>query len=103
MFFEFIFNKSDCEFSCINGHIYFSQKVRNPSDMVFMTMGYEQTFNFILILDEIRIIRNNVINSKQFILREFHPCINDDDFILELYSIRVFANLTQTAYCENCC
>ena len=50
--------------------------------MVLVSVCNQESLDAVDIFDNIRVIRDNVVDTKKIILGEFNPCINDDNFVL---------------------
>ncbi|MPM81576.1 hypothetical protein SDC9_128630 [bioreactor metagenome] len=65
--------------------------------MILMTMSDNQCFNFLLITDNVRIIRNDVIYSQKIFFRKADTGINYDNIIFVFDTIHVLADFAKTA------
>ena len=69
--------------------------------MVLVTMGNNDCFHAVLILNDIAHIRNNDIYAKHIFTRERKTCIKNDDFILVLKNGHIFTDFTKTTKRDN--
>ena len=62
--------------------------------MVLVSVGNQESLDTVDVFYDVGVIRNNVVDTKQVILREFDPCINDDDFVLIFNSVCIFTDFS---------
>ena len=60
----------------INGNINLLQHIRQRTDMVLMTMSQHNSLHLVLVLHQIRNIRNNQVNAEHFLVREHQAGID---------------------------
>ncbi|MPM28827.1 hypothetical protein SDC9_75358 [bioreactor metagenome] len=92
MLIQFIADHGECQFACVDWDIQFFQKKGNTTDVIFVSMRNEQAFDFGLVLHQITVVGYHIINAKQIIFGKHDPGVKNDDFILELYAIHIFAD-----------
>ena len=69
--------------------------------MILMAMGQHETFDFALVLFQIRDIRDDIVHAQHILARENKAAIDDEDIILPLDDRHVFADLTDAAQGNN--
>ena len=62
--------------------------------MVLVSVCNQESLDAVDIFDNVRVIRDNVVDTKQVILGEFNPCIDDDDFVLVFDSVCIFTDFS---------
>ena len=58
--------------------------------MVFVSMGNEDRFDAIDIINDIRVIWDDIVDPKEVIFWKFDPGIDNDDFILVFDPVGIF-------------
>ena len=58
--------------------------------MVFVSVGNEDRFDAIDIVNDIRVIRDYIVDPKEVIFWKFDPGIDNDDFILVFDPVGIF-------------
>ena len=69
--------------------------------MILMTMSDDKAFHLILILQQVRDIRDNLINSKHRLIRERNPAVDDHDRIFILNRGDIHPDPVQTPQRNN--
>src|SRR5215831_5866939 len=80
----------------IDGNIEIRQNEWQRTDMVLVTMGEENGFDFVSVLEKVTYIRNDDVDSEQFFVGEHHASINDDDCSVAPKRHHVHAEFTET-------
>ena len=77
--------------------MYLLQEEGNGADMVFMTMGDDQSLDLGLIFYQIGIIRNDVVDAEKIIFRKQDTAVDNDNFIIMLDAVHVLADFAKAA------
>ena len=64
--------------------------------MVFVSVSDVDGLDAINVVYDIRVIRNDIVDSKEVIFWEFDPGIDNDNFILVLDPVCVFPDLSKS-------
>ena len=64
--------------------------------MVFVTVGNDKCLYTINVFNDVRIVRDNIVDSEKIILGEFNTRIDDDNLILVFNTIGIFTDFPQT-------
>ena len=82
--------------------------VRNAADVILMPVREEQPADLLLVLHQIRHIRDDQIHAVHIILREAEPAVDDDDVLSVFQDGHILADLVETAkgynfqfFCQN--
>ena len=94
---EFHRDQADREFGRPNGdRQQIGQEIGNRSDVILVAMGDEDPADAVLVLFEIRDIREYEIDARLIFLGEGQPAIDDDDVVAVLEKEDVLADLGHT-------
>ena len=69
--------------------------------MIFMSMGNHKTPYFIQILQQIRYIRNDQINTRQCLIGKLRTTVNHDDVLMVLDEIHILPYFIHAAKCSD--
>ena len=83
------------ELGGIDRNIELGEDVGQGANVVFVTVGDDDTPYHVLSLKQIADVRDYQVNAKHFLFREHKPGINDDDIIFILHHHHVLADFTQ--------
>ena len=64
--------------------------------MVFVSVGNEDRFDTINIVNDIRVIRDHIVDPKEVVFWKFDPGIDNDDFILVLDPVGIFPDFSKS-------
>ena len=98
MLFEFQLDKPQRHFGGINGNLAIQvfQQIRQAARMVFVAMRDENTTELMRILQDIRVIRQNKIDSRMIVIGEHQARIIDDHILTALKNGHIATNYIQT-------
>ena len=72
------------------------EKEWNPTDVVLVSVCNQNSLDAVDIVHDVRVVRNDIVDTKQVIFWEFNPSIDDDNLILVFNTIGVFTDFPQT-------
>ena len=64
--------------------------------MVFVSVGNEDRFDAIDIVNDIRVIWDYIVDPKEVIFWKFDPGIDNDDFILVFDPVGIFSDFSKS-------
>ncbi|VJY24329.1 Uncharacterised protein [Streptococcus pneumoniae] len=101
VFFEFSTNQSQRKRSSVDRDICLLEQEWNPTDVVLVSVRNQNSLDAVDIVHDVRVIRNDIVDTKQVIFWEFNPSIDDDNLILVFNSVSVFPDFSQTTDGKN--
>ena len=81
----------------INRDIQFLEHIRQRADMVLMSMGNHNAANLVSMTAQVGDIRDNQVNTQEFIVRECQAAVNHKDILSILNYRHIFADLIESA------
>ena len=94
VFFEFPFNEAAYQFRCVHGHVYFIEQVGQAADMVFVTMGNDDSSYFVPVFNQVTHVRDDEVDAEHIVIGEGQTGIDDDNVVSVLDNRHVFADFT---------
>jgi hypothetical protein len=95
-FFELLSNEADGQGGAVDWDHKFGKEIGKCPDMIFMTVGEDNRFDFIETVSKPGYVRNNQINTKHGWLWKHEATIYDDYVIPMLVNHHVEANFAKT-------
>ena len=94
---ELSLNKTHGQPCAVNGNVDFLKKIGKCADVILMTVGYNDTLDFLTVLLKIGEIGNNKVNAEHIRLRECKTAVNDYYVIFKLINGDVLSDLVESA------
>ena len=101
VFFEFSTDQSQGKWSSIDRDICLLEQEWNPTDVVLVSVCNQNSLDAVDIVHDVRVVRDNVVDTQQVIFWEFNPSIDDDNLVLVFNSVCVFPDFSQTTDGKN--
>ncbi len=80
-FFEFALDEAAGEAGRVDGGLHFAEQVGQGADVVFVSVGDEDGFDFILVFDQVAEIGDDDVDPQHVFFRKGHACIDYDNFV----------------------
>ena len=96
VFFEFSTDQSQGKWSSIDRDICLLEQEGNPTDVILVSVCDQDSLDAVDIVHDVRVIRNDIVDTQQVIFWEFNPSIDDDNLVLVFNSVSVFPDFSQT-------
>ena len=97
MLLELALDKSEGKPGAVNRDIDFLKKVCKASDVILMTVGKNDSAEFILVLDDVGEIGDNEVYAEHIIVGECESAVHDEHIVAALIKVKVLAYLVETA------
>ena len=101
VFFEFSTDQSQGKWSSVDRDICLLEQEGNPTDVVLVSVCYQNSLDAVDIVHDVRVIRNDIVDTQQVIFWEFNPSIDDNNLVLVFNSVSVFPDFSQTTDGKN--
>ncbi len=80
----------------VDRHVQLGDQPRDAANVVFVPVGQQNATNFFAIFNQVSEGGNDDIHAEQFVLREHHSGIDDDNVIVPADGHAVHSELAQT-------
>ena len=101
VFFEFPTDQSQGKRSSIDRDICLLEQEWNPTDVVLVSVCDQNSLDAVDVVYDVRVVRNDIVDTQQVIFWEFNPSIDDDNLVLVFNSVCVFPDFSQTTDGKN--
>ncbi|MNI83026.1 hypothetical protein D3C73_1397980 [compost metagenome] len=90
-------DQTDRQRTAVNRNGQLAEHKRKRTDVVLMPVSQKQTLDFVLVLDQVGNVRDNIIDTGQFGVREFQSCVNNYNLVLVFDAVHVLADFADSA------
>src|SRR2546421_4697107 len=95
--FELALCQTGSEMRTVNGDVEFFEEVRQRADMVFVSVGQDDSGDVLAVLFEKLEIRNGNINAVRAFFRKSHARVEDEHLVLVAHGHTIHPKLADTA------
>src|SRR5690606_30055102 len=100
-FLQLVLDQAEGQLRGVDRHVQVLEDIRQASDVVLVSVSYQNSPYFVSIFQQIRNIRDDDIDTEHFFLGEFQTGVDDHDVVAVLHDIHVLADLAQSAQRED--
>jgi hypothetical protein len=98
VFFEFGLNECKCESRTEQRNVALEfEEVRNPTDVVFVTVGEHDTNDVVEAVPQVTEVRENNVDTRLMFFWKEHPDVNDEDFAVDFEAGHVSTDFADSA------
>lgn len=94
---QLVFEDAERQPRSVYRRVYRPQNVRDRSDVILVTVGYQYSADFVRVLLEICYVRNNEVDSEHVVVRKRKSAVYNYDIVLVLENGDVLSYLVETA------
>ena len=97
MLLKLALNETHCQPCAVNGNVDFLKKIGKCADVILMSVGYNDTLDFLSVLLKIGEIGNNKVNSEHICLGKGKTAVDYYDIVLKFINRNVLTDLVKSA------